>query len=175
LVGESEVEEVARICRRRWEMPPTELMDWDDLELLVARGHELGGHTMAHPYMHRLRFNDAELEIGSCRAVLLQRFGIADHFAWPYGGFRHMRPEIASAVFAGGFTSCASGQRGAHAIAPTPDHATRPVCIRRDSLVAAWPLRHTQYFLANSAANLLAPADTWPHDWTVTKELQRAA
>ena len=138
LVGESDFDELARICSRRWEMPPTELMDWNDLERLVSHGHELGGHTMGHPYMHRLRMNDAELEIGSCRAVLLQRFGTAEHFAWPYGGFHHMRPEIASAVFAGGFKSCASGQRGAHAIVPAQNMSS-PICLRRDSLVAAWP------------------------------------
>lgn len=175
LVGEQEFDEVARICRERWKMPPTEIMTWDDLEVLVQQGHEVGGHTMGHPYMHRLRKNEAELEIGCCRAILLKRFGVADHFAWPYGGFHHMLPEFAASVFEGGFVSCASGARGAHALVPGAWDAAQPFCLHRDSIVAAWPVRHAEYFLAKSAANLIGPQETWPEEWSVRVESQAAA
>ncbi len=175
LVGERDHSRLATICRKRWGMPPTELLSWDDLEDLVARGHELGGHTMVHPYMQRLRLNEAELEIGACRAVLLQRFGIANHFAWPYGGFDHMRPEIAAAVFDGGFVSCASGRRGAHQADRLPDGEATPVCIRRDSVMASWPWRHVDYFLAKNAIEPLSPAATWPNDWIIASENRQAA
>ena len=161
-VGQQHLQQLRRICLERWAMPPTELMTWDDLELLVDRGHEVCAHTMTHPYLHQLTVEQAAREISQSREALLHRLGIADHFAWPYGGFHHLRAEIAAEVMRAGFRTCASGERGAHAALPTAGHR---FCLRRDSLVAGWPLRHVEYFLARSASRLLRPEQTWPPAW----------
>jgi peptidoglycan/xylan/chitin deacetylase (PgdA/CDA1 family) len=140
-------------------------MTWDDVESLKARGHEIGNHTHTHRQISDLSVERAREEIGTAADMLRTRLGRVDHFAWPFGRFGHFTDEAARLVFAAGHVSCASAERGAHPSGPAPLPGT--VCLRRDHLMTSWPLRHSRYFLAHSAAAARPGQQGWPASWEV--------
>ncbi len=82
--------------------------------------------------------------------MIEDKVGPIKHFAWPYGLFSHFSDTARQVTFKAGFKSCASAERGAHVVHAAniaPEH----ICIRRDQLIANWPLKHNLYFLARSS------------------------
>src|SRR4029453_12694046 len=133
-----------------------------DLERLRERGHEIGSHTRRHRDLAGL--SDAELgdEIAGSHQDLVGRLGDTPHFAWPYGRFKYFSAQAARTVYQARFRSCASAERGAH----RPERRAEPeeICIRREHIVAGWPLSHQLYFIAKSAGG--ASPTGWPQGWT---------
>jgi peptidoglycan/xylan/chitin deacetylase (PgdA/CDA1 family) len=140
-------------------MPPLEFMDWDDVDALRTSGHEIGSHTIAHSRLSETRGALLGEEVAGSRAALAERVGEVRHFSWPFGLFEDFAPAAAAAVRAAGYDSCASAVRGSHG-----GNESWP-CIRRDHVVAAWPLAHVRYLLARSARRALAGDDSWPAGW----------
>lgn len=136
-------------------------MTWRDLEGLVERGHEVGNHTVTHRVLSSLPDDEVSEEIGRAREVLSSRLGQGEHFAWPRGRFQHFTPAAARATFASGHVSCASAERGAHL---SGHGGGASLCVRRDHLVARWPLRHQLHFVRASAGR---PVHAWPEGWQV--------
>lgn len=148
IVGVTDHAVAERFCRERLQMPTFRFLGWDELERWLARGHEIGSHTMTHANLAESSAQQLADEIGGSFDALRARIGSVQHFAWPFGRFFHFSPAAAKAVFDAGYVSCASGERGCHTVAePDP----RALCIRRDHTVAAWPAGHLRHFLiANS-------------------------
>jgi len=136
-------------------------MDWRDLENLLTCGHEIGGHTMTHVNLGECSHDQAQSEIHGCHAALVARVGAPQHFAWPYGRLNDITPAAAKEVFAAGFRSCASGERGSHASGKYADALTfaeeginsTSWYVRRESILASWPTWHVRYFLDRSVRN----------------------
>jgi hypothetical protein len=150
IVGVEDPIRVADFCRERLWMPPDRFLDWDQCRALVTRGHEIGGHTMSHPNLAAIDPRQAWDEILNCRRIIERELGCAEHFAWPYGRYRHMTQALVQAVYRCGWTSCASGERGCHIKSAG---ATRgPLVIRRESLQAAWPWQHVAWVLSRAVA-----------------------
>jgi peptidoglycan/xylan/chitin deacetylase (PgdA/CDA1 family) len=166
IVGEQDRDVVARFCRERLRCPPVDFLNWNEIEQLVACGHEIGGHSMRHVNLNHVDAAEALEEIWQTHSVLCARLGTADHFAWPYGRFSDMNRAAARAVFAAGFRSCASGVRGCHgpSIAETEASPFRDeqLCLRRESIVAGWPQSHVHYFLGKSAHRPITVHQSWP-------------
>ena len=166
IVGETDAHIVARFCRERLRHPPLEFLDWNDIDELLDRGHEIGGHTMRHINLNQTELTAAQDEIAETHVDLCARIGAATHFAWPYGRFADMNRAAARAVFAAGFHSCASGVRGCHGPsslqAASEPFDQRQLCLRRESIEVAWPLSHVNYFLRKSARRPLTVGETWP-------------
>ncbi len=166
LVGEMNTDVIARFCRERLRYPPVEFLDWNDVEQLIARGHEVGGHTMQHVRLNLIEPAAAHDEIGKTYDVLKSRLGVAPHFAWPYGRFADINAAAIHSVFDAGFRSCASGVRGSHG--PTRSQtvaapfAPAQLCLRRESIAAGWPQSHVNYFLRKAARRPLTIDRTWP-------------
>lgn len=150
IIGETNYETVGRFCRERLWIPPVEFMTWDDVEWLQDNGNEIGGHSMQHLDLGQIPITQAQEEIAESFDVLTHRLGSVDHFAWPYGRSRHIRPELISYVFDAGYRSCASGERGCH-VPRGGSINHRGVVLRRDTIVSGWPVTHIQYFLDRSA------------------------
>jgi peptidoglycan/xylan/chitin deacetylase (PgdA/CDA1 family) len=158
--GESDPERVAEICREVLMLPPVEFMNWSDIEQLRSNGHEIGSHTMRHA-----RAADADEakwreDVGRSREELQRRLGRVDHFAWPYGRFEDVTSRHVDAVFEAGYTTCSSAVRGCH----VEPHRGEPrdLALRRDQIVAGWPLSHSLYFLARAARVASAEMNDWP-------------
>jgi peptidoglycan/xylan/chitin deacetylase (PgdA/CDA1 family) len=140
-------------------------MTWDELEQLKSRGHEIENHTLNHQVLSWIPREQMVEEIGQGAEMLRSRLGDVRHFAWPRGRFVHFTEAAARAVFETGHETCASAERGAHVRV----HEGPPelLCVRRDHVMAEWPVRHTMYFLATSAARADASMNSWPVGWQV--------
>lgn len=153
--------EIKRFCQEILHLPPLEPMTWSDLESLRSAGHEIGAHTMTHSNLRSIPHGEAEQEIAAIQELLQDRLGAANHFSWPYGTFQDINPRVAKYIFDLGFTSCASAVRGCHMKATT----TSRVCIRRDHIIAAWPLGHTLYLISRSVRKGAIGESSWPQGW----------
>jgi hypothetical protein len=156
-VDDERVRQWVTFARDRLHLPPVEFMTWNDLDGLRSRGHEIGNHTADHLRLSELPDPRQQIEHGL--ATLRLRYGDVRHFAWPYGNFVSMSDAARGAVFATGHASCASGVRGAHV---EPAGEASKLCIRRDHVIAAWPLRQIRYLLAKSAMAATAGDNEWP-------------
>jgi peptidoglycan/xylan/chitin deacetylase (PgdA/CDA1 family) len=151
----------AGFCKNRLEAPVQEFLDWGDVQRLRDAGHEIGGHTLSHARLSAAGGRQVRDEAGICADILRRRLGEARHFAWPFGRFWDMTAEAERIVFETGYESCASAERGCHVVSPEPGSR---LCLRRENVVAAWPTRHTLYFMAASAARASAADNRAP--WT---------
>ena len=164
IVGERDSRRLAEFCANRLEFPTTTpFLDWAQLEDLVARGHEIGGHTMTHPDLGETASDEAASEIARSYEALVQRLGSVRHFAWPRGRWANMTVAARDAVFAAGYDTCSSAVRGAH-VAPAPGPSAN-LCIRRDHLLATWPLSHVRYLLMRNAVAADATTNQWPAEY----------
>lgn len=154
--------ERARFCRERLHMPLLDLLTWRDVDELLYAGHDVGAHSNSHRSLSSIPVEELDSEISGCRERLMARIGTAAHFAWPYGRFNCMTREAAKRVFAAGYVSCASTERGSH-VAPV-GASVEKLCIRRDQWIAGWPTSHMLYFLARSSARADPTSSLWPAD-----------
>lgn len=161
IVGERDPTRLQSFCRARLRFPlATEFLGWSDLESLLSRGHEVGAHTMTHPNLGEADRDETETEIRSSHEELEKRLGGVRHFAWPRGQWRHFTPFAREVVFDAGFESCASAVRGSHvAKARGP---VRDLCIRRDHVLANWPLEHVLVFLMLNSMRASERDNHWP-------------
>jgi peptidoglycan/xylan/chitin deacetylase (PgdA/CDA1 family) len=67
-------------------IPVLPLLDWPDLERLVAHGASIAPHTRRHPHLTRISTQAFDDELGGCLDDLRARLGPASaHLAYPYG------------------------------------------------------------------------------------------
>jgi peptidoglycan/xylan/chitin deacetylase (PgdA/CDA1 family) len=164
VIGEKNPARLTAFCRQRLSFPlDSGFLDWDDLDRMAAAGHEIGAHTMTHANLASLDKGDLEWEIGQSYQILRDRFGPALHFAWPFGRWEHFTPAARDRVFAAGFRSCASAMRGCHL--PIPAASPASLCLRRDLLLANWPLSHVLYFMSKHARAVSDRGNQWPVEY----------
>lgn len=164
IVGEKDRTKLAAFCADRLEFPAvTPFLDWDDLAALIDRGHEVGGHTMTHPDLGTTAPEAAAREIHESRETLVHRLGVARHFAWPRGRWQNFTPAARDAVFAAGYETCSSAVRGCHVEAAPGPGAN--LCLRRDHVLANWPLSHVRYLLMRNAITASAAENEWPAEY----------
>lgn len=149
-------------------MPPLEYLDWGDIEEMLRNGHEIGGHTLTHFNLGQASTQRLAEEIGGSYDALRIKLGKVIHFAWPFGDFINFSPAAIPMVFGSGFRSCASAIRGCH-VAKVND--PRDLCIRRDCIMATWPLPHIEYFLANNSLRADSHSGDWPEGWLAADKL----
>lgn len=149
IVGERRKSRIAQFCRNN-SMPISEFMDWEDLALLKKQGHEIGSHTMTHLRLSAASDTELEYELGESYSVINRHLGAPRHFAWPFGRDRDFSPVALECVFHAGYESCASGVRGCHTLGFGPN---RRASLKRDNIVAGWPLSHIRYFLTRNVTS----------------------
>jgi peptidoglycan/xylan/chitin deacetylase (PgdA/CDA1 family) len=134
---------VERICRETLHLErPLEPLSWDEVGRLVELGHEVGAHTRTHPNLVALGADARQQEVEGSRDDLAARLGSPpEHFAAPYGTRDSFSGAVSEAVRAAGYASGASAIRGRNRA------GADVYALRRDNVVASWPVRHLRYFL----------------------------
>ena len=164
ILDETNQRKKEEFCLNQLGIAPTDLLSWKDVEILLRNGHEVGSHTMSHRMLARLTQADMQAEIEESYELLREKLGAVDHFAWPYGRFSCFNAIAARAVFKAGFRSCASLVRGCHVAAATE---SSHLCLRRDHLVANWPINHILYFIARNGLEASVKNNLWPTAWDI--------
>ncbi|MHB8520309.1 MAG: polysaccharide deacetylase family protein [Limisphaerales bacterium] len=103
------------------------LMDEAEVRGWLAAGHEIGSHTLTHPFLTRLSLAAAREEIFSSKHKLEDLFGrpIA-HFCYPYGDWNE---PVRDLVREAGYATACTVEFGVNT-ADTPPHALRRITAR---------------------------------------------
>jgi peptidoglycan/xylan/chitin deacetylase (PgdA/CDA1 family) len=81
------------------------LMDAIQVKEWLAAGHEIGAHTLTHPFLTRISFREAREEVFAGRKKLEDRFGVVvRHFSYPYGDWNEAIHDLVKE--AGYATAC---------------------------------------------------------------------
>jgi peptidoglycan/xylan/chitin deacetylase (PgdA/CDA1 family) len=103
------------------------LMDASQVREWLAAGHEIGAHTLTHPWLTRVSELEAREEIRGSRLRLEDLFGVpVRHFCYPYGDWN---PAVRDLVQEAGFATACTVEFGVNAAA-TPHFELRRVTAR---------------------------------------------
>ncbi|HWF17732.1 MAG TPA: polysaccharide deacetylase family protein [Verrucomicrobiae bacterium] len=99
------------------------LMDTSQIREWLAAGHQIGAHTLTHPFLTRVSIREAREEIFSSKKKLEDLFGLPiRHFCYPYGD---RNQAIRDMVLEAGYTTACTTDFGVN----TAD--THPLELRR--------------------------------------------
>ena len=149
-IGLKDFSEVKSFCNNRLHCPPTEFMNWNDIEYLIKNAHDIGSHTMGHINIEGTNINTVEDNINKSYQILNERIGDTLHFSFPYGRFFHFNKQAFDLVFNARFRSCASAERGCH-ISHNKKLNYNELLIRRDHVICNWNINHVLYFIINNS------------------------
>ncbi len=106
----------------QWDLPlgeaPEPMMDVAQVREWLGAGHDIGSHTLTHPYLTRLPAKQAREEITASRKKLEDLFDrpIA-HFCYPYGDWNE---SVRDLVIAAGYKSACTTEPGVNGPADSP-------------------------------------------------------
>ena len=150
LIGETDYEKIKTHCKLKLNSPPSEFLNWHEIDQLLKAGHEVGSHTMDHINLTKTKKEEIKENIEKSYKIIKEHCGTAEHFAFPYGTFNDFNKQAAGIVYKTGFKSVASAVRGVH-INHNTDLTYKNLCIRRDHIVLAWKLKHSLFFISKNA------------------------
>ena len=106
----------------RWDVPlgeaPEPIMDAAQVREWLAAGHEIGSHTLTHPFLTQVPLSQAREEIGASRKKLEDLFGRRiEHFCYPYGDWNEGVREL---VVAAGYRTACTTNPGVNTAADSP-------------------------------------------------------
>ena len=113
------------------------LMDVAGVREWLAAGHEIGSHSLTHPFLTRLPLARAREEIAASRKKLEDLFGHAvEHFCYPYGDWNKVVRDLAQEA---GYKTACTTEFGINT-AETPPLALKRITARYPSrsLKAIW-------------------------------------
>lgn len=89
---------------------PELMMDAIQIREWLAAGHEIGSHTLSHPWLTRVPLDRAREEIRSSKSQLEDLFSRPiEHFCYPYGDWNEAVRDL---VMEGGYKSASTTQAG---------------------------------------------------------------
>ena len=99
------------------------LMNAAQVREWLAAGHEIGAHTLTHPFLTRVSFREAREEIFAGKKKLEDLFGVTvRHFSYPYGD---LNEAIRDLVGEAGYVTACTTQFGVNTRATPPLELTR--------------------------------------------------
>ena len=105
-----------------WDVPlgeaPEPMMDVAQVREWLAAGHEIGSHTLTHPFLTQVPRQKAQEEITASRKKLEDLFGRPiEHFCYPYGDWNEAVRDI---VAAAGYKTACTTDAGVNTAADSP-------------------------------------------------------
>jgi peptidoglycan/xylan/chitin deacetylase (PgdA/CDA1 family) len=105
-----------------WDVPlgesPEPMMDAAQVREWLAAGHDIGSHTLTHPYLTQISETAAREEISASRKKLEDLFGRpVRHFCYPYGDWN---PAVRDLVIAAGYQTACTTEAGINTAADSP-------------------------------------------------------
>jgi peptidoglycan/xylan/chitin deacetylase (PgdA/CDA1 family) len=89
---------------------PEPLMDAGQVREWLAAGHQIGSHTLTHPWLTRLSPAAAREEIFASKKRLEDAFGVpVGHFCYPYGDWN---PAVRDLVAEAGYRAACTTEPG---------------------------------------------------------------
>jgi peptidoglycan/xylan/chitin deacetylase (PgdA/CDA1 family) len=121
--------------RNEWEIQegeaPQSLMNETQVKEWLAAGHEIGSHTLTHPFLTRLSLEKAREEVTASKQKLEDRFGRPiRHFCYPYGDWN---PAVRDLVIAAGYETASTTEFGVNTKA-TPPFELKRILVRYQSI-----------------------------------------
>ena len=118
-----------------WEMEKGEarepLMNASQIKEWLAAGHEIGSHSLTHPFLTRISVARAREEVGASKKKLEDRFGVpVRHFCYPYGDWS---PAVRDLVIAAGYETACTTEVGVNTSA-TPRFELKRILVRYRSI-----------------------------------------
>ena len=99
------------------------LMDTAQVRDWLAAGHEIGSHTLTHPWLTRLPIDHAREEIVASKKSLEDLFGRSvDHFCYPYGDWNE---AVCDLVREAGYQTAVTTEFGVNGV------DARPLALKR--------------------------------------------
>jgi peptidoglycan/xylan/chitin deacetylase (PgdA/CDA1 family) len=84
----------------------------------LAAGHEIGAHTLTHPFLTRVSFREAREEVFSSKKKLEDLFGVTiRHFCYPYGDWNE---PVRDLVGEAGYETACTTDFGVNTTATNP-------------------------------------------------------
>ena len=159
-IGLSDPSLIADFCRNRLKVRPTKFLNWNEINDLQNSGHEIGAHTRDHINVAETPLRAFREDLEATRKIINSRCGNPRYFSFPFGRIAHFSKEAMAEVFKAGHDSCASAERGSH-------NCEKPVrkeklLLRRDQIIAGWPLSHNLYFIRRNLKKLKQARNEWP-------------
>ncbi len=118
------------------------LMDAAQVRDWLAAGHEIGAHTLTHPFLTRVSFREAREEIFAGKKKLEDLFGVpVRHFSYPYGDWN---PAIRDLVREAGYATACTTDFGLNTSATPPLELKRIMARHRSISIKAIKARLAQ-------------------------------
>jgi peptidoglycan/xylan/chitin deacetylase (PgdA/CDA1 family) len=125
LLGRSNEWDAARDEAREPLMDAAQVREW------LAAGHEIGSHTLTHPFLAQISPRQAREEIFASKKKLEDSFGVSvRHFCYPYGEWN---PAIRDLVIAAGYQTACTTEFGVNT-ANTHPHELKRITARYQSI-----------------------------------------
>jgi peptidoglycan/xylan/chitin deacetylase (PgdA/CDA1 family) len=107
------------------------LMDEKQVKDWIGAGHEIGAHSLTHPYLTRISLREVKEQVFSCKKKLEDRFGVpVRHFCYPYGDWN---PAVRDLVMRAGYETACTIDFGVNTTA-TPHFELRRITARYQSV-----------------------------------------
>jgi len=97
---------------------PEPIMDAGQVREWISAGHDIGSHSMTHPYLTQIAADAAREEISASRKKLEDLFGRRiEHFCYPYGDWNE---TVCDLVKEAGYTTACTTDAGVNTAANSP-------------------------------------------------------
>jgi len=126
---------------------PEAIMDVSQVREWLAAGHQIGSHTLDHPYLTQLPLAVAREQVVASKQKLEDLFAVAiNHFCYPYGDWN---PSVRDLVAAAGYRTACTTEVGLNLPTDSPfalkrfpvRYPTRSLKALRETVKLAWRRR----------------------------------
>lgn len=113
-----------------WGEAPEPIMSWEQARDCVARGMEVGSHTVTHPKLAEISDGAGKTELEGSLAALKENLGEGSYtFCYPFGSYR---PETAILVQKAGYIGATTVKKGSYIQGMDPFQVPR-INVRSDT------------------------------------------